>query len=115
MSQPSGSRALAALEQGHTINAAARIAQLTPALVRRLGQAVGLVEHPDGTMRYLPPSGPAPQAGRAQGGHSRAQASTYPAGVVRAWARANGIPCPARGRYLPDHVVAAWRAAHPQP
>ncbi|MFJ8606307.1 hypothetical protein ACIRH0_03835 [Streptomyces sp. NPDC093675] len=32
----------------------------------------------------------------------------YPAATVRAWAAANGMPCPRTGR-VPDRVVKAWR------
>lgn len=103
-------RALAYLEQGHTIAVAAAHTGLTPATIRRLGAAVGLVEHADGTMRYTPPAGS--QGGRAQGGRTRDASATYPSAEVRAWARERGIPVPTRGRYLPDHVVAAWRQAH---
>lgn len=105
-------RALGHLEHGRTIAQAADLTTLTPAAVRRLGQAVGMVEHPDGTMRYTPPSGPPrPPAGRAMGGRQRAAAADYPTASVRAWARLNGIPCPDLGRYLPNEVVAQWRAA----
>lgn len=38
-------------------------------------------------------------------------AARYPVSRVRAWARQRGYDVPARGRYLPSDVVAAWRAA----
>lgn len=44
-------------------------------------------------------------------GRARAAAADYDTATVRAWARANGVPCPARGRYLPEHIVTAWKAA----
>jgi hypothetical protein len=37
----------------------------------------------------------------------------YPAAEVRAWARGQGIDCPATGR-VPKAVVDAWRAAQPE-
>lgn len=113
MSSLPGRRALAVLERGGTVTAAARASGLSIALVRRIATAVGLVEHPDGTMRYTPPNGPAVD-GRTAGGHARAASADYPAAEVRAWARTHGIPCPGRGRYLPADVVDAWRrATHP--
>ncbi|MGN7705055.1 Lsr2 family DNA-binding protein [Cellulosimicrobium sp. 22601] len=36
---------------------------------------------------------------------------TYDVGHVRRWAREQGIDVPERGRYLPAHVVQAWRLA----
>ena len=112
MTPSTGRRALDLLEHGHTITAVAAQTGMPAGLVRKLGAAIGLVEHPDGTMRYTPPHGPAP-AGRAEGGRARDAAANYPAAQVRAWAREHGIPCPDRGRYLPPDVVAAWRAANP--
>ncbi|MFJ1964868.1 Lsr2 family DNA-binding protein [Streptomyces massasporeus] len=37
----------------------------------------------------------------------------YPAAEVRAWAKGQGIDCPATGR-VPRAVVDAWRAAQPK-
>lgn len=45
-------------------------------------------------------------------GRARDAAATYPTAEVRRWARDVGMACPGRGRYLPDAVVSAWRAAH---
>jgi len=45
-------------------------------------------------------------------GRARDQAATYPTAEVRRWAREVGMACPGRGRFLPDAVVSAWRAAH---
>lgn len=52
-------------------------------------------------------------AGRAASAAGAARAATvdYDPSVVRAWARAHGVDCPERGRYLPAEVVDAWRAA----
>ncbi len=41
------------------------------------------------------------------------KAVDYPAAEVRAWAAANGVDCPDRGR-VPKAVVEAWRAATAQ-
>lgn len=61
----------------------------------------------------------AAEAGRAQRSTSAHAAAILRAGMldydpeqVRAWARENGHDVPARGRYLPPAIVAAWRAAH---
>jgi hypothetical protein len=51
-------------------------------------------------------------------GRVRAASVNYHPPTVRSWAKANGIPCPPRGRYLPSDVVDAWRRAghsHPDP
>jgi hypothetical protein len=37
--------------------------------------------------------------------------SDYNTREVREWARAHGVDCPSRGRYLPAAVVRAWREA----
>jgi hypothetical protein len=36
----------------------------------------------------------------------------YPVAQIRGWAKANGIRCPERGRFLPREVVQAYEAAH---
>lgn len=47
---------------------------------------------------------------RAQtAGQARAAAADYDPRIVRAWAREHGYTVPARGRYLPEHIVTAWR------
>ena len=35
----------------------------------------------------------------------------YDPATVRAWAKANGMDAPTRGRYLPIDLVTAWRKA----
>ena len=45
-------------------------------------------------------------------GADRAASVDYDPAMVRTWAKANGWDAPGKGRYLPDDLVAAYRA-HP--
>lgn len=54
---------------------------------------------------------PTAQAARSRAGTATNGKHDYDAKEVRAWAKANGVDCPARGRFLPQHVVDAWREA----
>lgn len=51
------------------------------------------------------------QQTRAAGRQRAALAEGIDARAVRAWAREHGIPCPARGRYLPADVLEQYQAA----
>ena len=50
---------------------------------------------------------------RAAGQARAALAQGIDVPAVRAWAKSQGIDCPARGRYLPADVVQAYQEAHP--
>ncbi len=44
---------------------------------------------------------------------ARQAAQPAPTPVMRAWARDAGLNPPQRGRFLPAHIVDAYRTAHP--
>ena len=54
----------------------------------------------------------ATQETRTAGGKASASRHNYDTVAVRAWANANGIECPQKGRFLPKAVVEAYDAAH---
>lgn len=49
----------------------------------------------------------------ARAGRARAAVANYDVATIRAWARTQGLDVPAVGRYLPPHIVQAYRHAHP--
>lgn len=105
-------RARALLAKGLTIHQVAARTTLSPRDVADVGHSHGLILMPDTTMRApARPEFHTPSPGRQAHGRSCAANATYPTRAVRAWARANDIPAPTRGRYLPAELVTAWRAA----
>lgn len=61
----------------------------------------------------IPASHPT-NAGRSAGGKAQSKKASYDAREVRAWCKANDVDCPARGRFLPKHVLEAFYAANPE-
>jgi hypothetical protein len=77
----------------------------------RLDDEILAVERALGLTRTGRPIGPARLRRQSLAGRARAAGIDYDPVAVRAWAKANGLPCPVKGRFLPPELVAAYRAA----
>lgn len=52
-------------------------------------------------------------AAAKRAGSARAAGVDYDVATIRKWARERGLDVPAVGRYLPPHIVQAYRHANP--
>jgi hypothetical protein len=81
-------------------------------LRRQVDAEIAAVERALGLTRKGQPIGPARLRRQSIAGRARATSLDYDPVAIRAWANANGIPCPTKGRFLPAWLVAAYREAH---